>query len=56
MAPAIEFVGCAWLQHGCLSRNLAGGSRGRVGITVYAIFNYFWIVQSPEIRNHLLWT
>ena len=36
MAPAIEFAGCAWLQHGCLSCNLVGGSRGRVGITVFS--------------------
>ena len=36
MAPAIEFAGCAWLQKGCISRNLAGGSSGRVGITVFS--------------------
>ena len=25
-------------------------------VTLNAIFNYFWTVQSPEIRNHLLST
>ena len=36
MVAATEFAGCAWLQHGFLSRNQAGGSRGRVGITVFS--------------------
>ena len=36
MATVTEFTGCAWLEHGFLSRNLAGGSRGKVGITVFS--------------------
>ena len=36
MAPTIEFVGCAWLQKGCISHNLAQGSTNRVGITVFS--------------------
>ena len=36
MAAATEFAGCAWLQHGFLSRNLVGSSCGMVGITVFS--------------------
>ena len=52
MAPAIEFAGCAWLQHGCLSRNLAGGSHSRVGIIV---FSFLLFVSHSSCCGHWDW-
>ena len=52
MAAATEFVGCAWLQHGFLSRNLAGGSHGTVGIT---IFSSLLFVSHSSCHGHWDW-